>query len=494
MKAELVLIRPNDKKAIYGTVPSSATASDPPYWLTLMGGYMRDKGVSVKLIDAEGENLSPEDTAERVAALQPVLIGILTIGSNLTASTWKMNGASLFSTAIRIRCPDTKQFLWGYHVSAIPEKTLQEEAADFVICGEGFSTILDLLSTLKSEKETDYDKINGLWYKNQAGDIHGNMNIQLIQDLNELPYDGWDLLDEPQHYRNHFHFAFGDLSKRDQYGVIMTSLGCPFCCTYCALSYFSGDKKLRFKSTERALAEVDYWVKKRNAHYLRIIDECFTANRQHVIAFCEGLIARNYGLSIWINARTDMGDPELLSATHKAGVDWIGYGFETGSKRIRGNVQKAQYTEDKIREVVQMTHDAGISICSNFMFGLPGDDMQSMQDSLNLARELACEWPNFYCTMPYPGSKMYRDAVANGGKGLPESWLGYTQLGYETQPFPTEHLTAKQILQFRDDAFDAFFEDNPKYWNNIQKKYGDEVVDAIHQLIKNKLKRRLLEE
>lgn len=492
-KVDLVLIRPNDKKEVYGTVPSSATASDPPYWLALMGGYMRKKGLSVKLIDAEGENISPEETVQRVKEYNPVLVGILTIGSNLTASTWKMNGASIWASAIREGCPEVHQFIWGYHVSAIPEKTLQEEAVDYVICGEGFETIIELLAAIKAEASSaELEKIDGLWYRTETGDIQGNRKMRLIQNFDELPYDGWDML-PTQCYRNHLHFAFGDLSKRDKYGAIMTSLGCPFNCTYCAISYFSGDKKQRFKSTQKAIEEVDYWVKNYDVHYLRILDECFTFNRQHVIDFCNALIERKYNLSIWINARADLVDKELLVIMKKAGIDWIGYGFESGSRKIRGNVQKAQYTEEQIMEVVQMTHEAGISICSNFMFGLPGDDKESMQESLDFARKICCEWPNFYCTMAYPGSRMYEEAVANGGAGLPDSWLGYTQLGYETCPFPTEKLTSAEILAFRDYAFDAFFENNPKYWENIQNKFGSEAVQAIEKLLQNKLKRRLLE-
>lgn len=490
---DLVLIRPNDKKEIYGTIPGGATASDPPYWLALMGGYMRDKGLQVKLIDAEGENLSPEQTTQRLREYAPTLVGILTIGSNLTASTWKMNGASILASVIRRDYPEVKQFLWGYHVSAIPEKTLCEEQVDYVVCGEGFDTVLELLSAVKSGADASaLESIDGLWFKNADGSISGNSRMRLIKNLDELPYDGWELL-PTQAYRNHLHFAFEDLSKRNRYGVIMTSLGCPYNCSYCAISYFSGDKKLRVKSIARALEEVDYWVKKRNAYFLRIMDECFAFNRQHVMDFCHALIERRYDLSIWAYARVDSVDPEMLRTMKAAGIDWIGYGFESGSRKIRGNVHKAQYSEEQIQEVVKMTQEAGISICGNFMFGLPGDDMESMRESLNFARELCFEWPNFYCTMAYPGSELYRETVANGGEGLPDSWLGYTQLGYETQPFPTEHLTAKEILAFRDYAFEAYFRDNPRYWESIHQKYGDEVVQAIQKLLETKMKRRILE-
>jgi radical SAM superfamily enzyme YgiQ (UPF0313 family) len=248
---------------------------------------------------------------------------------------------------------------------------------------------------------------------------------------------------------------------------------------------------MRYKSPARAIEEVDYWVSKRNVYYLRILDECFTVNRKHVVNFCNLLIERNYQLSIWINARTDLVDKELLDLMYKAGIRWIGYGFESGNIRIRETVQKGQYDLDKIKTVVDMTHDAGINICSNFMFGLPGDTLETMQDSLALAKELCCEHPNLYCTMAYPGSGLYREAVEKGWE-LPDSWLGYAQLSYETHPLPTAHLTSKEILAFRDYAFQDFYKDNPRYFQNIQQKFGEDAVMAVNSMIQSKIPRKLL--
>lgn len=485
---ELVLLRPNDKKSVYNGVTPGMTASDPPYWLALMGGWLKAQGVNIHLIDAEAENISPEETAEQIKKIGPALVGLLTIGSNLTASTWKMNGASELATAIKNVSPETPLFMWGFHVSAIPEQTLREEQCDFIVAGEGFQTILQLMEYIR-EGNKQFANINGLWFK--AGDkIQGNNNMQLIRNLDELPYDGWDMLPVNE-YRNHMHFAFEDMSKRDSYGAIMTSLGCPFNCSYCGISFFSGDKVMRYKSAERAVEEIDYWVKKYNVYYLRILDECFTSSRKHVIAFCNLLIERKYTLSIWINARTDMVDQELLEIMYKAGIRWIGYGFESGNIRIRNSVQKGQYGLDKIKAVVKMTHDAGIHICSNFMFGLPGDTHESMQDTLELARELCCEHPNLYCTMAYPGSKLYKQAVKEEWD-LPDSWLGYAQLAYETHPLPTEHLSPAEIVAFRDKAFVKFYENNPRYFENIQAKFGDEAVASVHKMLEGKIPRKLL--
>lgn len=484
---DVLIITPNDKKNIYSNNLSENLASAPPYWLAILGGWLKDRGFSVALMDAEAEDLSPEIAAERVKYLNPRLVGIVATGTNLTASTWKMHGTGILATAIKRVC-NVPIFAYGYHVSAIPQKTLQQENIDFVILGEGLGTAEELLQAVGNEQA--YSKIHGLWYKLADGTIGGNNQLQVIQDLDEVPYDGFDLLPKIN-YRNHFHFSFDDLSRRNTYGTFMSSLGCPYQCKFCAIGKFSGCNNLRLRSVEKTMEEIEYWVTKRDAYFMRIFDECFNFNRAHVVKICNAIIERGFKINMWCNARTELVDEELLELMHKAGIRWMGYGIETGSQRIRGNVQKAQYGEDTIRKVTKMTQDAGMYICANLMVGLPGEDLVSMMETLQLAREMCWEWPNFYCTMAYPGSKLYEEAVKKGVK-LPDSWLGYAQLGYETEPLPTESLSSAEILAFRDYAFDAYFRDNTKYFNMIEKKFGSEVVAAIKSSLNKKLPRKLL--
>lgn len=484
---DVLLITPNDKKNIYSNELSDTLASVPPYWMAMLGGYLRDKGLNVALLDAEAEDLSPEKLAERVKYLNPRLVGIIVTGSNITASTWKMHGASIAATAIK-QVSDIPIFAQGYHVSGIPEKTLREEDIDFVVLGEGFNTSVELAKAVGNEN--DYKKIKGLWYKLSDGTIAGNNEMDIIANLDEIPYDGFDMLPNVR-YRNHFHFAFDDLSKIDRYGTFMSSLGCPYSCKFCAVGKFSGTNHLRLRSVEKTIEELEYWVDKRGAYYMRLLDECFNFNREHTVAVCKAIIERGFDVNMWCFVRTELVDQELLELMYKAGVRWVSYGFESGSQRIRGNVQKAQYTEDLIRKVSQMTQDIGISNCANFMFGLPGDDLVSMAETLQLARELCFEWPNFYCTMAYPGSRLYEEAVEKGVK-LPDSWLGYSQLGYETEPLPGENLSSAEILAFRDYAFDEYFRDNDKYFNHMRKKYGEDIVQTIKGVLGKKLPRRIL--
>jgi radical SAM superfamily enzyme YgiQ (UPF0313 family) len=161
--ADLVLIRPNGKKIMYHGIKPNATAVDPPYWLAVMGGYLRDSGIDVALIDAEAAGHTPEETAEVVRGLSPVLVGVLTIGNNLTASTWTMPGAGILCKAIKTVHPSLPVFLWGNHPSALPERTLREEAIDYVVIGEGFYAVKELYACLKINCNV-LNKIKGIYY------------------------------------------------------------------------------------------------------------------------------------------------------------------------------------------------------------------------------------------------------------------------------------------------------------------------------------------
>jgi hypothetical protein len=115
-----------------------------------------------------------------------------------------------------------------------------------------------------------------------------------------------------------------------------------------------------------------------------------------------------------------------------------------------------------------------------------------MQETLDMAIDLNCEFANFYSAMAYPGSKLYEIAIEKGWK-LPEQWNGFSQHAYDTIPLPTKHILAKDVLKFRDEAFDKYYA-NPKYLNMLEEKFGKKVREHMEHISKFKLKRKLLED
>jgi radical SAM superfamily enzyme YgiQ (UPF0313 family) len=179
-----------------------------------------------------------------------------------------------------------------------------------------------------------------------------------------------------------------------------------------------------------------------------------------------------------------------LDKLKRAGFNWLCFGYEAANANVRSGVDKS-YKQDEIYTVTERVRKAGIAILANFIFGLPDDDRASMQATLDLATDLNCEFANFYSAMAYPGSGLYAQALARGWT-LPESWIGFSQHAYETLPLPTNHVSAADVLRFRDEAFQAYYR-NPAYLNMVERKFGPDTVAHVRAMVEHPLRRKALE-
>lgn len=496
-KLDLVLVNPGNRVKIYQSLSSTLAAVEPPVWAGLMATFVRNHGFSVSIIDATAEELSSQETAEKIAELDPVLTAVVVYGQQPSASTQVMPGASAVCTAIKQISTNFKVLLVGGHVAALPERSLREENTDFVAAGEGLYTMLELLAALKSDAP-DYSKVRGLLYW-EGKEVKANPPAPLLMDVEEkMPGIAWDLL-PMEKYRAHNWHCFDGL-QRQPYAALYTTLGCPFHCSFCCIQapFKSGEQELgykeitnsyRFWSPQRVMEEIDLLVNKYGVRNIKIADEMFVLNPKHVLGICDGIIERGYNLNIWAYARVDTVRDEMLDKLKRAGFNWLALGIEAANERVRDDVQKG-YNQEDIRKTVDKIRNAGINIIGNYIFGLPEDDLETMQATLDLALDLNCEFANFYSAMAYPGSPLYNKAIQEG-LSLPESWSGYSQHAVDTMPLPTKYLSSAQVLEFRDHAFQVYF-NNPKYLEMIARKFGQETVEHIRQMADHKLERQLL--
>lgn len=496
---DLILVNPGGRDKVYQGLGTELTAIEPPLWCGLIATYIRDHGHSVAIIDSEAECWSPETVAKKIAEMNPRLVGMIVFGHQPSASTQMMVGAGESCRAIKDRMPDQDIIIVGGHISALPEQTLVEEAVDFVCTGEGPVTLDVLLCLLKKDLPDDDDDplqdVPGIMYfhKDTTSEnpiIRRTENPPLITDLDkELPGSAWDLLPMDK-YRAHNWQCFGELETRMPYASIYTSLGCPYKCSFCCINAPFGKANYRMRSPEVVCAEIDHLVNTYGVKTYKFVDEMFVLNERHVMGVCNGLIERDYDLNIWAYARVDTVKKHMLENLRKAGFRWLALGIESGSEHVRDGSRKALKTDD-IRGIVEMIQAAGIHVIGNYIFGLPDDTLESMQETLDLAKEVNCEFANFYSAMAYPGSPLHGMAIANGWR-LPDSWGGYSQHSYECTPLPTETLSAAQVLKFRDQAFNEYFED-PRYIDSVTQRFGQETRRHIEDMARHKLRRQLLE-
>lgn len=487
---DVLFIHPGDAKKIYQGLGDEFAAIEPPLFAGLYATYVRNHGLVPAIYDAPALRASAEDVAQAATAdYDARLVVIVVYGQQPSASTQNMGAAGRIARRIKELRPDQPIMMVGTHPAALPEMTMRDEAVDFVCDLEGPVTILKTARAL-ADGTGDFAAIPSLWRRDGARIVAPVSAEPLLRDLDsELPAVAWDLLPMDR-YRAHNWHSFGHLDRRSPYASIHTSLGCPYRCHFCCINAPFGKSSYRMWSAETVVAEIDHLVEKYGVYNIKIADEMFVLNKRHVTAICELLASRPYKVNIWAYARVDTVDDEILPILKNAGINWLCLGIESASDNVRDGAAKV-YSNQDIRDVCRRIQAAGINIIGNFIFGLPDDTLERMQATLDLALELNCEFANFYSAMAYPGSPLYRDAVA-AGIALPETWDDFSQHGYKCKPLANDHLSARQILDFRDRAFSTYF-NNPAYLDLVRDKFGQEAVDHLQRVVSIPLRRQLFE-
>jgi len=361
---DIVFVNPGDRKIIFQDLGKDLTALEPPFQIASYASFLRDEGFKVAIIDANAENLTPQETAQQVKTLNPLVTAVIVYGNQPSASTQNMTISGRIAKAIK-NLTDTQVVMGGLHPSALPKRTLKEESVDFVIEGEEQIPLKELIKCLKTDK--DLSKVRGLWYK-QNNEIKNNPKPKLIDNLDKyLPIAAWDLL-PMEEYRAHNWHCFDAIEDRIPYGAIYTSLGCPYKCTFCCINAPFGGNGIRYRSPELVVKEIELLYKKYGIKNLKIIDEMFVLDERHYMKIVDLLIAKDFDLNIWAYARVDTVKEHTLKKLKKAGFNWLALGIESANADVRDGASKKMRVKD-IQSIVNKIQNAGIRVIGNYIFG-----------------------------------------------------------------------------------------------------------------------------
>ena len=194
----------------------------------------------------------------------------------------------------------------------------------------------------------------------------------------------------------------------------------------------------------------------------------------------------------WIAFSWVIKRPGILEMVRKAGIKWLCLGIESSQKNIRLEVSKGKFEDVDIHKVIEQVHEADIEVMANYIYGLPGDTKESIGKTLKLSKELNTSGWNTYAAMALPGTQLYKNAIENNVP-LPSTYEGFSFHSYDTKPLPTDTLKAGEVLKIRDEHFIKYFSDK-NFQKKIFLKFGQAAVDNINQMLKVKLKRKIIEE
>lgn len=505
----LIIINPNSSQSSYQGLSLVYSAIEPPTWALLLAESCRKHtSAEVLLLDCDAERLTNEESVIRITEAKPDLILFVVYGQNPNSGTVNMAGA--LSLAAQLKEAGTSGLIAfvGSHISALPLEVLADRSVDIVLVNEGVYALRNLLH---SNLSSDLAQIRGIGYKSR--DTSGEVLLKLNAPERVVPQDSldvdlpgyaWDLLPYKERpldlYRSHFWHAHFDHSKRTPFAAIYTSLGCNFGCDFCMINIVNRNdhspgvsaadsKGMRFWSVDWVIRQIRI-LASMGVRTLRLSDEMFFLNKKYYGPILEQIVHENFDLNMWAYARVDSVREGQLDLFHRAGVSWLALGIETGNQNVRREVSKGSYKDVNVREICSGIRGSGLNVIANYIFGLPDDDLTTMQETLDLALELNTETANMYPCQALPGSPVYFRAKSLGWK-LPDSFSGYGFLSYDCQPLRTKHLSAQEVLRFRDNAWQQYFT-NPGYLRLVETKFGAKQRQNVEEMARVPLKRKIL--
>ncbi len=488
----------NASYKVYQDLSTVYSAIEPPIWAGMLTNHCLKEGFRAAILDSEALSFSDAESTRYITDLKPKVTCFVVYGQQPSASSQNMAGAVTLAETVKKHLPETKILFVGGHVAALPREVMERHTfIDFVCQNEGVYTISNLLRTNLEDK---LDQVLGLGYRKDGGIIlNAPSPIVAKADLmRDLPGIAWDRL-PLKRYRTALWHSYSNNIQRQPFAALYTSLGCPMKCSFCMINiinrqeneFSDGSAVFRYWDPEHIIKQFDFFADEGITN-IKIADELFVLNANHFIKLCELIIERGYKFNIWCYSRVDTVKEQYLDILKKAGVNWLALGIESGNTRVRKDVTKGRFEDVDIRDVVKKIRNHDINVIANYIFGLPEDDIPSMQMTLDLAMEMNTEEANFYSAMAYPGSPLHGQARKAGWK-LPESYSGFSQHSYNAQPLPTKYLAAEQVLAFRDEAW-MKYHTNPQFLNLLEKKFGTLAVEETIRSTKIKLKRKILEE
>ena len=353
MKIALVRVNYNSKYVV------------PPLGLGYLASYAEKFGHEVLIIDALRDNYSNEKVVNIINSENISVVGITCL--------------SIFYDEVvdlskKLKKERKKIFIGGIHPTFNPRQTLIDTGADYVSTGEGEIALRKLL-----DANFDGEGIQGIYSLENLPE--NPVKGEIVSNLDDLPFPDWEQI-SPKRYPS---LTNGEIFRNYPVGIITTSRGCPFSCNFCVSPAFY-DRKIRFRSPENVVGEIEYLVKKFGVKEIHFEDDNFTLKREHAYEICRLIIEK--GLKIDFTCpngiRSENVDIELMKIMKKSGCYCISYGIESANPEILKNINKNESLDD-IKKSIELAEKCGILTKGFFIFGLEGETKQTVENTINYA-------------------------------------------------------------------------------------------------------------
>lgn len=432
----VLLVNPPYSQATYEQVDRKAgLLQNPVLGLAMVAAPLLDDGHDVRIADVELEDDPHECLVQTLKDFQPDYVGV----TGTTPMAAEMGRIAEMAKEI---CPDAVTVAGGVHATTFPREMLERTVFDIAVIGEGDFTLRDIL------RGGDLGEVAGIAFR-KSGEIVTTEARPLLDDLDQLPMPAWQLYDIQRYVHT------SKLVERESpTGLLETSRGCVFKCVYCNKNIFG--RKFRKKSPKRVVDEIKLMLEL-GFREIHIEDDGFSTDLKNAKAICDEIVRRGlkFPWTLINGIRVDRTDEELVGKLKEAGCYQVAFGVESGNQDILDRIQKG-ITKEQVRAAVAMAHRVGIETFAFFMFGLPGDTEETMQDTIDFACELPLDIAKFAITIPLPGTAMF-DEYDQQGLIQTKDWAQYLFHDTSNPVYRHPNLEWETIIAYYKKAYRQFY-------------------------------------
>jgi len=431
----IILIQPPTENIIANFAPEEFEAQKfgrmPPLGLLSIASYLKanaQNGHSIKVLDCISDAVDYAQLKKYLWENKPDVAGI-------SVNTFTLIDALKTARLVKSLDSNIKTVMGGYHINIFPDETLVHDEVDFVILGEGEICFSALIEKLNNNKD-DFSGFKGFGYKHN-GNLVIERTINIVDDLDSLP-----LLDRTMvNYKKHSNL----LGEKGLGTLISTSRGCPYNCTFC----FQPIKKVRFRSIENIIAEIENCLSL-GIHDVYFTDDLFNQTAERVLAFSNEVIRRKLKFTWSFRGRMNKKclTEEALRKAKEAGCIKINFGVESINDETLKRINKNITTSD-IEEAITISSKAGIEKAVNIIIGLPGQNKKELLENSNYLCSKKIDYIEVSILVPFPNTAIFQQAVEKGiiDKDLWRNFALHPTKGFQT-PYYEENFTREELIYY----------------------------------------------
>lgn len=383
--------------------PVKGRPSHFPVGIGLISSYLKQHGYQVDILDNETECLDKHELAEFIKATDHDVYGITAMSPQYSY----IKGLSLLIKRLK-----NKTVILGGPLATYSFKTVIENTGvDICVIGEGEETMVDLIANLG-----DLSKVQGIAYDN------GKMVVKTLprvyrKSRNEYPFPDYASFNmAPYFAKSLIQYESGLAARfynplKNSTGLrtigIVTGMGCPYQCAYCSKSV----AKTRLRSIDNIIEEIRYLKENYNFDGIFFLDDLLLLNKKRTLDLCSAIKPFNL---VWSGqARVNVLTDELALAMKSSGCIGIGLGLESGSDRMLKAMNK-EATVAQNEKAIKVAIGNGLIVRAQLLFGFPGENKDSIEDTILLFKKTGLSPRRFNILTPLPGSFLFEDSMKKG--------------------------------------------------------------------------------